>query len=73
VTNKTLLKARTIYKAGGVERVRPTLYHVHGTSGEAYAVELTLDRCTCATPKGMMCSHRAAVELARSARRKAAV
>ncbi len=72
MTSKTLSKARTIYKAGGVERVAPTTYHVTSTSGETYVVELTLDRCTCATPKGMMCSHRAAVELARSARRKAA-
>jgi histone H3/H4 len=73
MTSKTLLKAREIYKDGGVERVAPTTYHVLSTSGETYAVELTLDRCSCATPKGMNCSHRAAVELARSARRKALV
>lgn len=69
MTSKTLLKARNIYKAGGVERVAPSTYHVLSTSGETYAVELTLDRCTC--PATGMCSHKAAVELARSARRKA--
>jgi hypothetical protein len=72
VTKTTLAKARTIYKEGGVERVAPTTYHVTSTSGEIYAVELTLDRCSCATPKGMNCSHKAAVELVRSARRKMA-
>ena len=71
MTSKTLLKAKSIIKEGGVERVAPTTYHVLSTSGEAYVVELTLDRCTCPTPKGGMCSHRAAVELARSARRRA--
>ncbi len=72
MTSKTLLKARMIVEEGGVERVAPTTYHVTSTSGETYAVELTLDRCTCLAHKGgMMCSHRAAVELERSARRKA--
>ena len=69
MTSKTLLKARTIYKAGGVDRVAPTTYHVTSTSGEVYAVELTLDRCNCLATG--MCSHKAAVELARSARRRA--
>lgn len=69
---QTLSKARQIFQEGGVERVAPTTYHVTSTSGEIYAVELTLDRCSCATPKGMNCSHKAAVELVRSARRKMA-
>ncbi|MGI9050137.1 MAG: hypothetical protein ACR2GU_12330 [Rubrobacteraceae bacterium] len=47
MTSKTLSKARTIYKEGGVDRVAPTTYHVTSTSGETYVVELTLDRCTC--------------------------
>jgi hypothetical protein len=68
VTSKTLHKARTIVEEGGVERVAPTTYHVTSTSGETYVVELTLDRCTC--PATTTCSHRTAVELARSARRK---
>ncbi len=72
MTKTTLAKARTIYKEGGVERVAPTTYHVTSTSGEIYAVELTLDRCTCmAHSRGMVCSHKGAVELERSRRRKA--
>ena len=73
MTSKTLLKARTIYKAGGVERIAPTTYHVTSTSGEIYVVELTLDRCTCPTRRsqGMVCSHKTAVEFVRSARRRA--
>ena len=72
MTNKTLLKAREIHKSSGVERVAPTTYHVTCTSGETYVVELTLDRCTCLIHKrGLICSHRAAVELERSRRRKA--
>lgn len=68
MTIKTLSKARMIFEEGGVERVAPSTYHVLSTSGETYVVELTLDRCTC--PSTTPCSHRAAVELARSARRK---
>ncbi len=68
---RTLSKARRIFQEGGVERIAPTTYHVTSTSGEIYVVELTLDRCNCDTPKGMNCSHKAAVELERSARRKA--
>ncbi len=67
MTSKTLLKARTIYKAGGIERVTPTCYHVTSTSGETYAVELTLDRCTC--PATTTCSHISAVNIARACRR----
>ena len=72
MTSKTLLKARTIYKAGGVERVTPTCYHVTSTSGETYAVETTLARCSCPTPKGTLCSHYAAVIITRAKRRAAA-
>ncbi|MGF1473077.1 MAG: hypothetical protein ACFB50_15240 [Rubrobacteraceae bacterium] len=64
---QTLQKAKDIYKRGGVERVAPTTYHVHSTSGETYAVELTLDRCSC--PADVTCSHISAVNIARACRR----
>lgn len=65
MTTKTLTKARTIYKAGGVEKTGPSTYRVLSTSGETYFVFLRTDRCTC--PSSTTCSHRTAVELARSA------
>ena len=67
MTIKTLLKARTIYKAGGIDRIAPTTYHVHSTSGETYVVELTFDRCNC--PATTTCSHISAVNIARACRR----
>ncbi len=67
MTNRTLAKAKAIYKSGGVERVAPTTYHVTSTSGEIYAVELTLDRCSC--PATTTCSHISAVNIARACRR----
>jgi hypothetical protein len=70
LTNRTLTKARKIHKAGGVEKTGPTTYRVKSTSGETYFVFLRTDRCTC--PSTTTCSHRTAVELARSARRKVA-
>jgi uncharacterized Zn finger protein len=69
VTSKTLLKARKIVEEGGVKKTATTTYRVKSTSGEAYLVFLRTDRCTC--PATGMCSHKAAVELERSARRKA--
>jgi uncharacterized Zn finger protein len=68
MTSKTLTKARKIYKAGGVKKTATTTYRVRSTSGEAYLVHLRTDTCTC--PATGMCSHKAAVELARSAKRK---
>ncbi len=70
MTTKTLTKARRIHKEGGVRMTGPTDYRVRSTSGERYFVFLLTGRCTC--PAAGMCSHKAAVELARSARRKAA-
>ncbi len=40
MTTKTLLKAKAIYKAGGVERVGVRIYRVKSTSGEEYGVVL---------------------------------
>lgn len=68
MTAKTLSKARRIFQDGGVEKTGPTSYRVKSTSGETYFVFLGTDRCTC--PATGMCSHKAAVELVRSARRK---
>jgi hypothetical protein len=67
---QTLLKARKIVEEGGVRMTGPTDYSVLSTSGEKYFVFMLTDRCTC--PSTTTCSHRTAVELARSARRKAA-
>jgi hypothetical protein len=70
MTSKTLLKARKIVEEGGVRKTGPSLYRVLSTSGETYFVFLRTDGCTC--PSTTTCSHRTAVELARSARRKMA-
>ncbi|CAN5714779.1 hypothetical protein BH24ACT22_BH24ACT22_10930 [soil metagenome] len=67
MTSKTLLKAKAIYKAGGVERTGPTNYRVLSTSGETYLVFLRTDRCTC--PATTTCSHISAVNIARACRR----
>ncbi len=67
MTSKTLSKARRIFQEGGVRMTGPTDYRVLSTSGETYFVFLLTDRCTC--PATGICSHKAAVELARSARR----
>ena len=69
MTKTTLTKARTIYKEGGVEKTSSGIYRVTSTSGEEYLVFTRTDRCTC--PAKTPCSHKTAVELARSARRKA--
>ncbi len=66
---QTLLKARTIVEEGGVRMTGPTDYRVLSTSGETYLVLLLTEHCTC--PATGMCSHKGAVELARSAKRKA--
>lgn len=70
MTSKTLSKAIEIHKSGGVRMTGPTDYRVLSTSGETYFVFLLTEHCTC--PATGMCSHKGAVELARSARRKAA-
>ncbi len=72
MTSKTLLKARTIYKAGGVERTGPGIYRVTSTSGEEYGVVLA-ERAVCTCPATVMCSHIAAAEIARAKRHAAAL
>ena len=67
MTNRTLAKAKAIYKAGGVERTGETLYTVYSTSGETYVVSTSLDRCTC--PATTTCSHISAVNIVRACRR----
>ncbi len=67
MTSKTLLKARTIYKAGGVERTGVRIYRVTSTSGEEYGVVLA-ERAVCTCPATGMCSHIAAAEIARAKR-----
>ena len=67
MTSKTLLKARTIYKAGGVERVGVCIYRVLSTSGETYGVVLA-ERAVCTCPATVMCSHIAAAEIHRAKR-----
>lgn len=64
MTNKTLAKAKAIYKGGGVERTGPSSYRVTSTSGETYGVWTKPSYCTCPTPKDLVCSHQAAVDLA---------
>jgi hypothetical protein len=68
MTTKTMSKAREIYRSGGVEPLAPHRYLVTSTSGRDYLVNTRLDTCEC--PSVTTCSHRAAVELYRSARRK---
>ena len=72
MTSKTLLKGRTIYKAGGVERTGPNIYRVTSTSGEEYGVVLA-ERAVCTCPATVMCSHIAAAEIARAKRHAAAL
>lgn len=69
MTSKTLHKAIEIHNSGGVVKTGPSTYRVTSTSGETYFVFLRTDRCTC--PAATTCSHKTAVELERSARRKA--
>jgi len=61
MTVKTLVKAKTIYKSGGVERTGPTRYAVTSTSGETYHVHTAPARCSC--PARVTCSHQAAVDI----------
>jgi uncharacterized Zn finger protein len=68
VTSRTIQKARAIHKAGGVEHVWPGRYLVTSTTGREYIVDIKRSRCSC--PAEAACSHMAAVELYRSARRK---
>ena len=68
MTNKTLAKARTIHKAGGVECGYPGYYTVKSTSGRVYDVDIRRDRCDC--PAARTCSHITAVHLYRAARRR---
>lgn len=70
MTSKTLLKARTIYKSGGVERVGVRIYRVLSTSGEEYGVVLA-ERAVCTCPATTTCSHIAAAEIHRVKRREA--
>ena len=72
MTSKTLLKARTIYKAGGVERTGVRIYRVTSTSGETYGVVLA-ERAVCTCLATVMCSHIAAAEIARAKRHAAAL
>lgn len=65
---QTLLKAKAIYKAGGVERIGACSYHVTSTSGQSYAVWTDFGCCTC--PASVTCSHMAAVDIHRSKRHK---
>ncbi len=71
VTAKTLLKARTIFKNGGVERTGPSSYLVTSTSGETYGVWTKPAYCMCPTPRDLTCSHQAAVDIYISKRRAA--
>ncbi len=66
MTSKTLLKAKAIYKAGGVERMGACSYRVTSTSGQHYAVWTDFGRCTC--PARVTSSHMAAVDIHRSKR-----
>lgn len=68
MTNKTLLKAKTIYKMGGVDNVYPHRYLVTSTSGKVYTVDTRNDRCECIST--VTCSHQTAVEFYRSDRRR---
>jgi len=65
---RTLSKARSIYNAGGVERVGTSAYEVFSTSGERYLVWSDFGSCTCPTPRRsqITCSHLAAVDLYRA-------
>jgi hypothetical protein len=68
MTRTTYQKARTIYLEGGVDAVYPGRYLVTSTTGREYLVDIK--RGTCACPSTTTCSHKVAVELYRSARRK---
>jgi len=72
MTVKTLVKAKTIYKSGGVERTGPTRYAVTSTSGDTHHVHTAPARCSC--PALVTCSHMAAVDIsiAKRHRRRAA-
>ena len=71
MTSKTLLKARTIYKLGGVERTGVRIYRVLSTTGETYGVVLAeLAVCTC--PATVTCSHIGAAEITRAKRHSSA-
>jgi len=70
MTSKTLLKAKAIYKAGGVNQVHYRTFAVTSTtSGEEYIVNVKTDRCSC--PSTTTCSHISAVNIFRSHRRAA--
>jgi hypothetical protein len=68
LTGQTYQKARTIYLEGGVDAVYPGRYLVTSTTGREYVVDIKRGTCSC--PADVTCSHQAAVELYRSARRK---
>lgn len=67
MTSKTLLKARTIYKSGGVERTGVRIYRVLSTSGEEYGVVLA-ERAVCTCPATVTCSHIGAAEIHKAKR-----
>ena len=70
MTAKTLAKARTVYKSGGVERVGVRIYRVTSTSGETYGVVLA-ERAVYTCLATGTCSHIAAAEITRAKRRAA--
>lgn len=70
MTLGTLLKAKAIYKAGGVNQVHFRTFAVTSTSGEEYIVNVKTDRCSC--PSTTTCSHMSAVNIHRSHRRRIA-
>jgi len=70
MTAPTYQKARTIYLEGGVDAVYPGRYLVTSTTGREYLVDIMRGTCSCPASPDVTCSHMAAVELYRSARRK---
>jgi hypothetical protein len=67
VTLKTLLKAKEIYKSGGVHQTYFRTYAVTSTSGATYRVDLGADTCSC--PSRTTCSHISAANIHRARRR----
>ncbi len=68
MTIQTLLKAKAIHKAGGVNQIHFQTFAVLSTSGEEYIVNMKTDHCSC--PSTTTCSHMSAVNIFRSHRRR---
>ncbi len=68
MTSTTLAKARSIYKAGGVNQIHYHTFAVTSTSGEEYIVNMKTDHCSC--PSTTTCSHMSAVNIHRSHSRR---